>query len=216
MILSKPLRIPMLAITFGGVVFALGQSILAPTISTDKKASSFSFPSKVPLPGWQLVETRSLKDPPGRNYQYTRNTLPMEIEMRYVAKAFPNQMRFRKYNESTPSSPEKVEVVRQQGKVGFYGLYIEQQQANLRSCINPRGGSTINYEQFIKNRYTYDLQPTRLVPWLFGQETLKDERCLWTHLSIPLEDVSPKEAYQILENAWFKWYQWWYPRFRET
>jgi len=39
----------------------------------------------------------------------------------------------------------------------------------------------------------------------------RDKRCLWTHLSIPL-NRSSRGCYVILENAWFSWYQW-CPRF---
>jgi len=83
----------------------------------------------------------------------------------------------------------------------------------LRSCINPRGPGVITYEQFIQNRYTYDWQPSRLLPVLLGQEPLRDHRCLWTYLSLPLENLSEQQAYSILEEVWLSWYQWWHPRF---
>jgi cyanosortase A-associated protein len=49
-----------------------------------------------------------------------------------------------------------------------------------------------------------------------GQEGLKDRRCLWAHLSVPLKNSSPEAAYQVLEKAWFSWYQWWQPRFPKS
>ncbi|NJQ98397.1 MAG: hypothetical protein HC784_13990, partial [Hydrococcus sp. CSU_1_8] len=36
--------------------------------------------------------------------------------------------------------------------------------------------------------------------------------CLWTHLSIPLKETPREQAYQILEQVWVSWYQWWHPR----
>jgi cyanosortase A-associated protein len=79
-------------------------------------------------------------------------------------------------------------------------------RAYLDACINSRGGSTFTEEQFRANRIQYDVQFNRLLPWLLGQQELRDQRCLWTHLSIPLNQSSPESSYHILENAWFSWY----------
>jgi len=76
-------------------------------------------------------------------------------------------------------------------------------EAYLNACINSRGGSTFTKEQFNYNRIHRDTQFNRLLAWLLIQQPLRDKRCLWTHLSIPLNRSSPESAYVILENACF-------------
>jgi cyanosortase A-associated protein len=49
--------------------------------------------------------------------------------------------------------------------------------------------------------------------WLLGKASIRDRRCLWTQLSIPVTELEPKQAYLILEKSWQEWYQWWQPRF---
>lgn len=91
-------------------------------------------------------------------------------------------------------------------------MYTYKQQAYLDACINPQGGSTFTSDLFDANRIRYDLQFARLLPWLLGHQELRDKRCLWTHLSIPL-DRSSSDAYVSLEQAWFSWHKWWSSRF---
>jgi cyanosortase A-associated protein len=55
-------------------------------------------------------------------------------------------------------------------------------------------------QQFLKNQVTYDLQIGRLMPWLLGEETLRDRRCLWAHLSTPLNGTNP----EFPTNFWNK------------
>lgn len=212
----KNLRIPLLAVTLSGVLLVLGKSILYPAVSS-RTVTPFVFPSAVSLLEWQPLPSHPLVDQTakhpnylsGRHYQYIQNNLPLNIEMRYVVDTAGDVKDFIKTYTSIPSSP----VLRQQEGIGFYSLFIYQGKAYLSTCINPHGGSTVTARQFKQNRNTYDLQLGRLLPWLLGQENLKDERCLWTHLSIPLRDSSPEPAYLLLESAWFSWYQWWRPRF---
>lgn len=216
MIRWKNLRTPLLAVTLSGVLLVLGKVILYPAVS-NRTVSSFVLPSAVPLPGWQplpshLLVAPTAKDPSyisGRQYQYIQNDLPLNIEMRYLVNTVGDVKGLIKTYTSIPSSP----VLHQQEGIGFYGLFTYQGKAYLSSCINPSGGSTVTDNQFKQNRNIYDLQLGRLLPWLLGQEKLKDERCLWAHLSIPLRHSSPEPSYQTLESAWVSWYQWWRPRF---
>jgi cyanosortase A-associated protein len=133
--------------------------------------------------------------------------------MSYVNHPHPNEKRFRQYDPSLSTPDEPGAIIRHQKETGFYSLSIEKERVYLRACINPRGPSAITYAQFIHNRYTYDLQFARLLPVLLGQESLRDHRCLWTHLSIPVKNASFEADYQVLEKVWLSWYQWWHPRF---
>ena len=212
----KNFRIPLLAVTLSGVVLALVKVILYPAVNS-RTNTPFVFPSAVSLPGWQPLSSHPLVNQTelhpnyisGRHYQYIQNNLLMDIEMRYLVDTSGDVKDFIKTYTSIPSSL----VLRQHQGIGFYGLFTHQGKAYLSSCINPYGGSTVTHRQFKQNRNIYDLQPSRLLPWLLGQEDLKDDRCVWAHLSIPLKHSSPKRGYQSLESAWLSWSQWWRPRF---
>jgi cyanosortase A-associated protein len=213
----KPLRIFLLVVTFGSIFAALGKSLLYPT-STQATATPFDFPENLPLASWQPLESVPLEENKeanlisGRLYAYQQNNRLLEIEMRYVIKTNGNVQRMEEQYRHQKISPGPLTIHHQEG-IGFYGLAATPDRAYLSSCINPYGGSTVTGEQFRNNRNTYDLRVSRLVPWLLGQEELRDFRCLWTLLSIPLEDTTAEQAYPVLEKAWVSWYAWWQPRF---
>ena len=217
----KKIRISLLATTFGGVLFVLGKSILYPSLS-DRIQPSLVFPAAVSLPEWQPLASRPLVDQiaesseyiSGRHYRYIQNGFPLDIEMRYLVKTDGNiRLYINKYT-NIPSSPDQpLPILRQQDRIGFYSLFVYQKRAYLSACINPRGGSTVTDYQFRRNRYIYDVRLSRFLPWLLGEADLRDVRCLWAHLSVPLNNSSPEKAYQVLEKTWISWYNLWSPRF---
>lgn len=216
----------MIALTFAGVFFTLVRFSLDPTAGK-RSVSPFAFPKVVPLPGWQLLESQPLGEPiaspqsweavlASRKYRYRQNKQQMEIEMHYVVGTLGQLRDYLKAHTSIPfQDTELLQNLRQQSGVGFYTLFVHQGRSHLTACINPRGGSTVTSAQFLANHNTYDLQLGRLVPWLLGKESLLDRRCLWAHLSIPLNQVSAETTYPVLEKAWLSWYQWWSDRFPE-
>lgn len=222
----KQLRMPLLVLTCANVLFVLVRTILDPTIGKHT-VTPFVFPSVVTLPQWQLVASHPLKAQtierppplskfilPARQYRYIQNDLRLDIEMRYKVETDGDVKQFIKDNTAIRFLLDQpLLIVRQQEGLGFYGLFVYQKRAYLDACINSQGGSTFTREQFSYNRIHYDVQFNRLLPWLLGQEALRDKRCLWTHLSIPLNQSSPESAYLILERAWFSWYKWWSTRF---
>lgn len=217
MSLSKQLQMSLLVITNAFVILVLGKIVLFPSIHKD----SF-FPPVVPLPKWQLIdsiEINSISEKPwilpGRHYRYTQNQLPLSIYMHSVeppdgdVKQLIDRHTAIKFSAAQPTLS-----IRQQAGVGFYGVYVYQQQAYLDACINERGISTFTAEQFSQNRKHYELQFNRLLSHLFtGTPPLRERRCLWSHLSIPLKGASPEAAYNNLETIWFYWYTWWSSRF---
>ncbi|MEL6457024.1 MAG: cyanoexosortase A system-associated protein [Cyanobacteria bacterium J06621_15] len=212
----QKIRIPLLSLTFGSVLLVLGKVVLFP-LPGKPKLSSFTFPSEVPLPQWQQSkiqfqpnseETQFIAQ---KHYRYKRNNSNLDIEMRYLT--LPGGNFSVLLGDNKPALSSSIE--RYRDEVGFYLVGIEnQQRAYLSTCINPRGGATLTFTQYMQNRYLHDLQPQRLVSWLLGKEELLDKRCLWAHMSVPIKDYSsPKVAVQTLENAWLSWYKWWQPRF---
>lgn len=225
MILGKQLRIMLLAIAFANVLLVFGRSILDPSIGK-RTATPFEFPAAVPLPQWQLTASQPLPDQTverwpygklvlsGMQYHYRQNNLPLDIKMRYEIETEGNVKQMTEQNTDVRFLQLKFPpAIRQHDHLGSYAVFVYQQRAYLNACINSRGGSTFTTGQFDSNRIRYDAQLERLIPWLLGQQNLRDNRCLWAHLSIPLDRSSPESAYQVLEQAWFSWYQWWHTRF---
>ncbi|MEB3336720.1 MAG: cyanoexosortase A system-associated protein [Leptolyngbyaceae bacterium] len=229
--LYPSLRILLLAATFAGAVVVLGKSIFSPPTASNTY-KPYTFPQTVPLKDWQFVASKPLSNLPvspksspddtskipydvslaSQEYRYLRDGLPLTIEMRYIVGTLGDLKNFiRNYTsirlDSKQSDDRKLfESIRYQKGVGFYGLFTHQQRAYLSSCINSRGESTVTFEQFLANRNQHDIRWHRFLPVLVGQESLRDRRCLWAHLSVPLNSSSPEQSYQILENAWAIWY----------
>lgn len=214
-------RISFLAVIFGSVLFVWGRLILSDPNASNYKSAPLVLPSDVPLPGWQPVASRPLTPPTtnnpkflfGRQYQYIRNGLPLELEMRYIADTDGDIMFFLQTFTSIPPTAALMSNMYRQEGMGFYSLFVNQGKAYLSTCINPRGNTTVTAQQFMQNRNSHDLKLERVLPWLLGQEQLRDPRCLWANLSIPVKEASPEQAYQTLKNTWFSTYPWWQQRF---
>lgn len=222
----QKLRTPLLAITFVSVVSLVGKTILTPT-KTSRQITSSTFPQVVPLPGWQFVQSgpltpqadgesgRRVAAASGRDYQYSRNTLPLDIEIRDADALIGDIPTLTRHYTSIELTKALFQQ-RQQPGVGFHGLFVYQGRAYLSACVNRRGNSTVTRRQFVQNQITHNIRPERFLPVLLSSESLYDRRCLLTQLSIPLNSASPASAYQTLEKTWISWYQWWrtnVPRF---
>lgn len=208
----QSLRIPFLAATLGGICLVLGKSIFDPSIG---KPTPYAFPAQVPLSGWQAETPAPRESAAGRqrgHYRYRQGQEVLEVEMRYLTDTNGDFKVFLQ-DHTTMHVPANRVSVRHQEETGFYGLSRHQGRVYLTACINPLGGSTLTREQFLQNRQTYDLQPDRLWAWLLAQADLRDRRCLWVHLSLPLNSASPQATEQKLEAAWIDWHQFWQPHF---
>ncbi|MEW6494265.1 MAG: cyanoexosortase A system-associated protein [Cyanobacteriota bacterium] len=217
MIPWKKVRVWLIAVLFTGVLSVFSKSVWLPP-SNQIETPSFIFPTTIPLPSWQLLDSFPLKitDDPNfinsRRYRYQKNRTVLNIDMHYIIQSSGDVKDIlRKHIFSKQSSASLI--IRQKPGMGFYALFTTQGTAYLTSCINPRGGSTVTFDQFRQNRNTYDLQSHRLLLWLLGLEELRDWRCMWSLLSVPLETAQPEEAYSILEFAWVFWYPWWEKHF---
>ena len=217
----KLVRIGLLATTFAGVLLVLVKSIFYPA-SSDRTRYPFEFPPEVALPGWQSLESKSLVPTEdsvflsARNYQYVQNNRSLEIKMYYVivddASGIQEVLEQHGYGSWVISKAQMQE----NKQIGFYAFWQSEQQVNLGACINPYGDSTVTTDQFGQNHNVSALKLRRIVPWLLGTDSLRDLRCLWTTLSMPLETgESVEKVYPILEEAWFSWYDSWQPRFPE-
>jgi len=109
-------------------------------VSSRSKASGgpFVFPPVIPLPQWQLVESKPLKAEtvellafgkilPGR--EYIQKELPLDIKMRYEVEADGNFSKFIKITLiSSFRSINQLPDVRQHERLGFYGLCIRNRR----------------------------------------------------------------------------------------
>ena len=219
----KKLRLPVLIITFTSALFVFAKTITDSSIGK-RTATFFVFPSAVPLSQWQFVSSKPLPNQiveqlpygklilPGMHYRYQQNGIPLKIDMRYEVNTAGDVKQLVEMHTDVKFLPNQPMPIIREHKLGFYGVYVYRQQAYLDACINPSGSSTFTSAQFDYNRIHYALQFQRLLLWLLGRQELRDNRCLWTHLSIPLNQSSP-DAYSTLEQAWFSWYKWWQTRF---
>ncbi len=213
------LRISLLAVTFSSAVYVLGWSIVTDFTTRKHEASAFVFPLTVPLSPWQQLESRPLASRAkgvryfsGQQYKYKQNDIPLEIEMRYVANSNGDVAI---YTENFASFPPSLALanIHHQENLGFYSLFAYQNKAYLLSCINPRGEATMTHQQLKLNQRAYDLQLGRVLPWLLGTEPIRDNRCIWASLSVPIQDTSSTSAYQLLETVWISWYPLWTKNF---
>ncbi len=219
---SKQLRIPLLIVTFASTTLVLGKLLLDPNVGK-RQLTPIVFPQTVPINGWQFQESQPFISTTaekgqtigkpldrGKRYRYSQNNLVLDVETIYELETQGEYKIFLQDYSSVEAAPsDRSFVVRQQPGVGTYAMYIIQNRAYLTTCINPRGGSTLSRQEYNDNRDRYDLLSDRTIPWLLGQRSLRDTRCLWSHFSIPLNKSSPQAAYILLEKAWISWYQWW-------
>lgn len=173
----------------------------------------FAFPQQVPLQQATLTQSQSR---PGQksdayseiitqhHYQYQSQGQRLDIEMSYVTGTTGDLGLFL---ENYPVLEQKLQPlptpqIRQQG-AHYYAVYTHKNRAFLSACLDPGGLSTVEVGHFIQNWNSH---------WyLLGRDYI-DDRCLWTHLSIPLNQQSPQQAFTILEANWVSWQQWWQNR----
>lgn len=197
------LRIFGLIVTLGLTLFAIGKLVLEPP---REKQQPIAFPvPPISLSGWDYWDSRYLQDAAGKIYKYGEGDRLLKIEIRQINHTDGHVENYLKnYKNIDP-----LLTIKQESGIGFYGLFVEGGNAYLSSCINPRGESTVTADRFIRNRNTYDLQWNRILSWLLGRSDLREWRCLWVNLSMPLDGADREDIYTILEKIWFEWYRWW-------
>jgi cyanoexosortase A len=178
-------------------------------------------PQQFTLNKWQQIKFTSLAEQKiyinsenfftfqsGKDYNYLSQNQQLQLQIRYMTNTRGNQNPFLdgKKQDSLKNIQKQVMY---SPEIGYYIIYEDSKQAYFTACVNPRGGSTVNSTQFMQNRYKYDLTMSRVLPWLFGQDVLRDDRCLWTQLSVPLNGVSASSIYPVLQSIWLDNYPKW-------
>ncbi|MBW4472922.1 MAG: cyanoexosortase A system-associated protein [Stenomitos rutilans HA7619-LM2] len=212
-------RMVLLVLTFGSAIVVLSKAIVTPKAVIPQPTSRL--PATVPSADWQSVASVTLPPIPeaiaGQQYEYRRQQQSLTVQMRYMTEdGDVNRFLF----AYTPIRQDnKRLVLKYQPQIGFYGVLPYQKRAYLSACISPRGESTVTAQQFVQNLRAHNLIPGRILPWLSGQQSLLDRRCLWTLMSVPLtaaDSIALDNAYETLEDFWISWYRWWQPNFPPT
>jgi cyanosortase A-associated protein len=219
----KKFQLIIFMISFTGVLLTIGKLIANPETSK-KQVNEYQFPEKISLPEWNFIKSVKLNEKidyelvlANQQYSYEKDKQKLEITTRYVVgtRGTYHGMINLEDKITNQNRNDLLLSIKQKDNLN-YAMFIKEDKAYLVSCINARGGSTINSEQFMKNRYNYDINFKRFLPWLMGKESSIDLRCLWTYLSLPINKNSPEITYQTLEQAWFSWYNYWqnnYPHY---
>lgn len=178
-----------------------------------RNSQPFTFPQQVPLQQATLTQSQARPGQIGNayseiiaqhQYQYQFQGQDLQIDMSYVTGTTGD---LRRFLENYPISGQTLQPlptpqVRQQGD-SYYAVYTHENRAYLSACLDPGGLSTVEEGHFIHNWNSH---------WyLLGRDYI-DDRCLWTHLSVPLNQRSPEQAFSILEANWVSWQEWWQNR----
>lgn len=182
---------------------------------------TYTFPASVPLSRWQFVQAtpiglQKLYTPSlatsvddltiaGQSYRYRRNAQPIDIEMRY----------FRDYSsvsdilkESTIQH-DSIDFTSARSTVGAHAIYQRSNRLFITACIPATPETTITDGELRGAQNRPGVMLHRSIPWFLGQKPLRDLRCLWTRISMPINATSPATTEQELAQAWIEWVQWW-------
>ena len=219
----KSLKVFYLIAVFTSTCVAISISIFTPNF---KNRPKFQFPDQVSLTNWQFQSSNNLDNAlknnaiAARKYFYTSPTKDtLQIDALYIdgIVSIPKSLAILGLKYSSNSLN-----IRYLESVGYYALFVDQDRAYLSSCINPYGDTTVTEDQFINNRD--NTTSNRIGSYLLGVTNLRNNRCLFTIISIPLENPklvnqstnSLAKMYQKLESVWINWHKNWHYDFPKS
>jgi cyanosortase A-associated protein len=190
--------------------------------------AAFNFPQNVPLTGTTLLASKPLVPQSikggtvatGQSYRYQYQPKPIEIEIRYITEGVTNWPAMEvllPIFTTLPATAIQPSTMKEQPGLGFYSLFVDKKVAYFGTCINPHGITTVTGGQFQHNSnpnpLAQGIAANRLLPWLLGKQTLRDNRCLWTLLSTPIDEATPDATMKTLETVGVNWIRWWQGHF---
>ncbi len=215
--------LPLTSLAMAGITIA---TLLMPQVGR-REIKSLQFPSQVTLSGWEEQNSVSLVDNPetglqlhrlrsGQKYHYQQQGTEVTAALRFFSPTFGNIEHYVKKTDDPP-----LQKAYAQGKtsylpdLGTYRLFNDQETAYLSACLTPEGESTINVAAYVNktNRGIFNWET--LIPRLLGQRSLRERRCLWVHLSTPLQQDSPEDSYRRLESVFKTGYSQWQGLFEQ-
>ncbi|WP_310483631.1 cyanoexosortase A system-associated protein [Chamaesiphon sp. VAR_48_metabat_403] len=228
-------RQSLLLVLCGGAIGVLGNAMInSPKQSSLREPVAFNFPQNVTLPDASISAAKPLaakdKVGAGQSYRYTTPPLPssstskstagkpqvIDLEIRYITDGVANRPTMDAMLPVFNNVPAKVlapSTMKEQPGLGFYSLFVDKKTAYFGTCINPQGITTVTGDQFHANSNPKGVPFQRLVPWVLGQQTLRDSRCLWTVLSTPIDEAAPDATIKTLQTVGINWARWWQGNF---
>jgi cyanosortase A-associated protein len=230
-------RQSLLCLLCGGAIGVLGHNIFnSSTKSSLQAPATFDFPAQVPLADTQPLTSKPLAAhtfengivATGRSYRYPVTTAPtagnksaaIDIEIRYITDGVANRPTMDALLPvftKIPVAALNPATMKEKPGLGFYSLFVDRQTAYFGTCINPQGITTVTGDQFHANSnpnpLTSGIPLQRFLPWLMGQQTFRDSRCLWTLLSTPIDNNAPDATMKTLETKGVDWIRWWQMHF---
>lgn len=192
-------------------------TLLFPQIGR-RQLPNLNFPSQLMLTGWNQAHSFPLMENQntelsfehfraGKEYQYYQGEREVTVQLRLIEGTFGHVPGYIKtYTSLKKAFPEGS--TQSQPEIGRYQLFSDESQAYLSACLTSRGQSTVTGNEFVRKMNRHILRENFL-PGIVGQRSLRERRCLWVHLSTPLDQGSPEEGYQVLESVFEEGYSHW-------
>jgi cyanosortase A-associated protein len=233
-------RQSLLLVLCGGAIGVLGNAMINnPKQASLQAPVAFNFPQNVPLPDASISAAKPLaakdKVGAGQSYRYTAPSQPsavtsksaagkpqvIDLEIRYITDGVANRPTMDAMLPMFNNIPAKVvlapSTMKEQPGLGFYSLFVDKKTAYFGTCINPRGITTVTGDQFHANSnpnpFGGGVPFQRFIPWVLGQQTFRDSRCLWTVLSTPIDEAAPDATIKTLQTVGINWARWWQGNF---
>lgn len=165
------------------------------------KSSPYEFPKNLAWHKWESTKTFNNNyyhtKIQGRGYTTEESDNSLKVEVYYIPNNLTGNKHIIKEYQKSESLPENIKVVKSE-PIGYYGLFTENNQTYLNTCIHPEGKTAFTHPQFA-NLATQNLK-TRLLPWILGISDLRDWRCFWVNMSLSLDSLTEEEAQDILQE----------------
>jgi cyanosortase A-associated protein len=209
----EKIRLPLLVAVFGGTIAAWSIGSKTPLLPFPEVAP-YTLPAQIPLVGWEPVGYSPLPVPSDRPpiaagvYRYRQNGSELVIEVHYLTATKGDVRQFARWYTSLPENITG-EISRTEN-IGSQEIFSHGNRLYLSSCIHPAGKTTVTGNEYIQNKLRFGTGIDRLGGWLIGTKTISDRRCLWSLLSLPIDNPSSLDATrQRLQVSWELWYDWW-------
>ena len=177
-----------------GILIVLGMKLLV-------ESSAYQFPKNSALDKLELSKTFKSNYYgaiiQGRGYKSKESENNLTVEVYYIPNNIGGNKQLIKEYQKSKSLPENITIL-ENTKIGYYGLFTENNEIHLNTCIHPEGKTAFTRPQFA-NIANKNLK-SRLLPWILGFSELRDWRCFWVNMSLSLDNISQEEASDILQR----------------
>jgi cyanosortase A-associated protein len=182
-------------IVLGSYSIAIAVAILLVLI----KPSQDPFPQDLTLKEWQEITSDRLnyghKIYQGRKQKRAKHAL--ETEVLFIAASDGDNLSLINQYKAIALTPQDI-LVKSRAGIGFYGLWAQNNRTHLNTCIHPSGQTAFTPQQF--GQLANGNLRSRILPWLFGFQDLRDWGCLWVNMSVANNNLSQKETQELLEQ----------------